>query len=288
MGRSDRAAYAYLLISPQEALSPVARKRLAAIKEFSDLGSGFRVAALDLEIRGAGNLLGGEQSGHIDAVGFDMYMKLLEQTVRELKAEELEDDVRATVNLRVDLKINEHYIPDMNQRLMVYRKIAAARTDRELESALAEVSDRYGAPPPAMLNLAEYGRIRIMADRLGVESIDREGRFVVIKFRPVGRIDPHRLIQVVTEWPGATLVPPVTLKLDLEASAAPAATAPRRRGQRDQGSSWWTARATAGQVKAGFTKEEILHRPEEDPRGERGVFGRLEELFNILSPKELR
>ena len=100
VGRSDRPAYAYLLIPPEDNLSPVAKKRLAAIKEFSDLGSGFRVAALDLEIRGAGNLLGGEQSGQIEAVGFEMYMKLLEQTVRELKGEELEDDVRATVNLR--------------------------------------------------------------------------------------------------------------------------------------------------------------------------------------------
>ena len=106
VGRSDRPAYAYLLIPPEDNLSPIAKKRLAAIKEFSDLGSGFRVAALDLEIRGAGNLLGGEQSGQIDTVGFEMYMKLLEQTVRELKGEEIEDDVRATVNLRVDLKID--------------------------------------------------------------------------------------------------------------------------------------------------------------------------------------
>jgi transcription-repair coupling factor (superfamily II helicase) len=288
VGRSDRAAYAYLLIPPQEALSPVARKRLAAIREFSDLGSGFRVAALDLEIRGAGNLLGGEQSGHIEAVGFEMYMKLLEQTVRELKGEEIEDDVRATVNLRVDLKLDESYVADMNQRLMVYRKVAAARTERELDSVLAEVKDRYGPPPPAMLNLADYGRIRIMADRLGVESVDREGRFVVIKFRPVGRVDPARLIQVVTEWPGATLVPPVTLKLDLEATATPAASAGRRRPSRDQGTSWWTARATAGRVQAGFTKEEMLRRPDQDPRAENGIFGRLEELFNILSSKELR
>ena len=287
VGRSDRPAYAYLLIPPQDALSPVARKRLAAIREFSDLGSGFRVAALDLEIRGAGNLLGGEQSGHIDAVGFEMYMKLLEETVRELKGEEIEDDVRATVNLRVDLKIDGSYVPDMNQRLMLYRKIAAARTDRELESVLAEVQDRYGALPPAMLNLAEYGRIRIMADRLGVESIDREGRFVVLRFRPVGRIDPTRLIQVVTQWPGATLVPPVTLKLDLEATVAPTPR-PQRRTVKDPGTSWWTARATAGHVQSGFTKEEILRKPDEDPRGARGVFGRLEELFNILSSKELR
>ena len=110
VGRSDRPAYAYLLIPPEDNLSPVAKKRLAAIKEFSDLGSGFRVAALDLEIRGAGNLLGGEQSGHIESVGFEMYMKLLEETVRELKGEELEDDTRATVNLRVDLRIDEAYV----------------------------------------------------------------------------------------------------------------------------------------------------------------------------------
>ena len=129
VGRSDRRAYAYLLIPPEEALSPVAKKRLAAIREFSDLGSGFRVAALDLEIRGAGNLLGGEQSGHIEAVGFDMYMKLLEQTIKELKGEEIEDEVRANVNLRVDLRIDESYIPDMNQRLTVYRRMAAVRTD---------------------------------------------------------------------------------------------------------------------------------------------------------------
>ena len=128
VGRSDRRAYAYLLIPPEDALSPVAKKRLAAIREFSDLGSGFRVAALDLEIRGAGNLLGGEQSGHIEAVGFDMYMKLLEQTIKELKGEELEDDLRATVNLRVDLRVDETYIPDMNQRLTVYRRMAAVRT----------------------------------------------------------------------------------------------------------------------------------------------------------------
>jgi transcription-repair coupling factor (superfamily II helicase) len=150
VGRSDRPAYAYLLIPPADSLTPVARKRLAAIKEFSDLGSGFRVAALDLEIRGAGNLLGGQQSGHIDAVGFEMYVKLLEDAVRELKGEALEDDARATVNLGVDIKIDERYIPDMNQRLIVYRKVAGARSERELVDLLEEVQDRYGPPPPSV------------------------------------------------------------------------------------------------------------------------------------------
>jgi transcription-repair coupling factor (superfamily II helicase) len=279
VGRSDRPAYAYLLIPPQESLSPVARKRLAAIKEFSDLGSGFRVAALDLEIRGAGNLLGGEQSGHIDTVGFEMYMKLLEETVRELKGEEIEDDLRSTVNLRVDLKIDEQYVPDMNQRLMVYRKVAAARTEAELEATLDEMRDRYGDPPDSVLNLAEYGRIRIMADRLGVETIDREGRLVVIRFRPNAKVDPMRLVKVVHEYPGAVLVPPVSLKLDLDALAA--GSGQRAAGSRRQ-PSWWTARATAGEVKAGFTKEEILKRPEADPRAEGGMFNRLEQLLRAL------
>src|SRR5581483_11688496 len=95
-----------------------------------------RVAALDLEIRGAGNLLGGEQSGHIETVGFEMYMKLLEDTVRELKGEEIEDDVRANVNLRVDLRIDESYVPDMNQRLTLYRSVAAARREPEIDDIL--------------------------------------------------------------------------------------------------------------------------------------------------------
>jgi len=297
VGRSDRPAYAYLLIPPQESLSPVARKRLAAIKEFSDLGSGFRVAALDLEIRGAGNLLGGEQSGHIDAVGFEMYMKLLEETVRELKGEDIEDDVRATVNLGVDLKIDDTYIPDMNQRLMVYRKVAATRTEKELEATLDEVEDRYGPPTDAVLNLAEYGRIRVMADRLGVDTIDREGRLVVIKFRPQAKVDPVRLVKVVHEWPGAVLVPPVSLKVDLEASgpgirdAGSAKTQNRRipdpRSRipaRSRETSWWTARATAGEVTTGFTKEEILRKPKQNPRAEGGMFARLEELLSALAP----
>ena len=220
VGRSDRPAYAYLLIPPETTLSPVAKKRLAAIREFSDLGSGFRVAALDLEIRGAGNLLGGEQSGHIETIGFEMYMKLLEQAVRELKGEELVDDVRAVVNLRVDLKIDASYVPEMNQRLMIYRKIADARSDVELDQILIELRDRYGPVPETVEHLEQYGRIRIMADRLGIESIDREAQTVVIKFRPDsqgGRLNVERLLRVVSGRGDTTLMPPATIKLDLRA-----------------------------------------------------------------------
>lgn len=318
VGRSDRAAYAYLLVPPQESLSPVAKKRLAAIKEFSDLGSGFRVAALDLEIRGAGNLLGGEQSGQIDAVGFEMYMKLLEETIRELKGEEIDEDMRATVNLRVDLKIADDYIPDMNQRLMVYRRIAAVRTDAELEEEVAAVRDRYGEPPASVRNLAEYGRIRVLADRLGVETIDRDGSLVVVRFRPNARLDPARLVRIIGGWPGASLVPPVSLKLDLQAGGAstaptrplaPPTSAPGIAGQRtdrrtpvapsrpgssrgmapgrgrseDTSASWWTARATAGSVTAGFTKDALTRQPDLAAAAQGGMFARLEGLLRALA-----
>jgi transcription-repair coupling factor (superfamily II helicase) len=286
VGRSDRPAYAYLLIPPEENLSPVAKKRLAAIKEFSDLGSGFRVAALDLEIRGAGNLLGGEQSGHIDAVGFEMYMKLLEETVRELKGEEIEDDVRATVNLGVDLRIDESYVQDMNQRLMLYRKVAAARREEEIDRVLEEASDRYGPLPDSVLNLADYGRIRIMADRLGVEAIDREGRIVVIRFRPQARVEPARLVTLVRHRPDLTLAPPASLKLNMLEKAAGTipASAPRKSAGRSKAApSWWTARARETEVKPGFTKEEMTKpATREDPRAAGGLFERVGGLLSDL------
>ena len=295
VGRSDRRAYAYLLVPPEDSLSTVAKKRLAAIREFSDLGSGFRVAALDLEIRGAGNLLGGEQSGHIEAIGFDMYMKLLEQTIKELKGEEIEDDVRANVNLRVDLRIEEDYIPDMNQRLTVYRRMGGVRTDEELDRLVLEVRDRYGPPPESVLNLAEYAAIRLLADRIGLESIDREGAAVVLKFRPDAKLDPAWLFRVVQRRGDVTLVPPATLKLDLKKPAiavesartgAPALVArPGRRkgGDPVAGGSWWAARAQAGEVKPGFTKDEIMRPAVEDPRADDGVFVRVSNLLRELS-----
>ena len=295
VGRSDRRAYAYLLIPPEDSLSPVAKKRLAAIREFSDLGSGFRVAALDLEIRGAGNLLGGEQSGHIESVGFDMYMKLLEQTIKELKGEEIEDEIRANVNLRVDLRIDDDYIPDMNQRLTVYRRMAAVRTDEELDRLVLEIRDRYGPLPESVLNLSEYASIRLLADRIGLESVDREGPSVVLKFRPDAKLDPAWLFRVVQARGDVTLVPPATLKLDVKKGSGPTAQSPKaarssapvsgsKKG-RDPvaGGSWWAARAQSGEVAPGFTKDEILRPAREDPRAEDGVFARVSGLLRELS-----
>lgn len=304
VGRSDRRAYAYLMIPPEETLSAVARKRLAAIREFSDLGSGFRIAALDLEIRGAGNLLGGEQSGHIEAVGFDMYMKLLEEAVRELKGEEIEDDRRAAINLNIDLKIDEAYIPDMNQRLSIYRRMASARDEAALDRIVSEVRDRYGPPPASIETLADYGRLRVRAERLGVESVDREGDVLAVKFRNDARIEPSQLMRLVQGRPDLKLVPPGILRLERAPATRPPAPAARpsqvpavpgastvRPGRaarttkpvEDTSASWWTSRATAGAVTPGFSREAILRPAKVDPRAPGGLFDRLGGLLDDLS-----
>ena len=252
VGRSDRPAYAYLLIPPETTLSPIAKKRLAAIREFSDLGSGFRVAALDLEIRGAGNLLGGEQSGHIETVGFEMYMKLLEQAVRELKGEDLVDDVRAVVNLRVDLKIDESYVPDMNQRLMIYRKIADARTDDELDQILSELRDRYGPCPKRSSTWSSTGRIRIMADRLGWSRSTAKARRWLIEVQagyPGQASECGAAAQGGRRRADTTLVPPATIKLDLR--AGPKSTAPKTAaGSGTAAGRGWAPRPRPGRAQA--------------------------------------
>ena len=218
VGRSDRRAYAYLVVPTDDVLTPVARQRLSAIREFSELGSGFRIAALDLEIRGAGNLLGAQQSGHIETIGFDMYVKLLEETVGELKGEEIRGNPRARVNLGVDLRIDAHYIAETNQRLVVYRKIASAPDELSISKALEEIVDRYGPLHPSLLQLAEYARIRATGDKLGVEFIDSKGTSLVIKFRADASLEPKRLIEFVQGRPAVILTPEGVLKIELSTS----------------------------------------------------------------------
>jgi transcription-repair coupling factor (superfamily II helicase) len=295
VGRSDRRAYAYLFVPPGNALSAVARKRLAAIREFSDLGSGFRVAALDLEIRGSGNLLGGEQSGHIEAIGFELYLQLLEDTIRELKGEELQDDSRASVNLKVDLRIDEAYVPDMNQRLGVYRRIAAVRSDEELEDTMVEVQDRYGPPPASVLNLGSYAAIRLLADRLRIDAIDREGASVVFRFRPGASLDPARVVNLVSKRPEIALHPPSSLRLDLKQPTisstltrmlpgrSQAGAAEVGRKTESMAGSWWTQRAKTGEVSAGFSKQNLTRAAAEDPRAGGGLFDRVLGLLRELS-----
>jgi transcription-repair coupling factor (superfamily II helicase) len=175
VGRSNRRAYAYLLIPPETELTEIARRRLAALKEFSDLGAGFKIAALDLELRGAGNMLGGEQSGHIEAIGFEMYTSMLEEAVRKIKGdEERPAHANTVVNLGISVRIDADYIPEENQRLRMYKKIAGAEDIATLNDVRAELRDRYGEPPESVENLLAAGEIRLHAQQLGMAQIDRK------------------------------------------------------------------------------------------------------------------
>ncbi len=215
VGRSNRRAYSYLLIPAEDTLTDIARRRLAAIREFSDLGAGFRIAALDLELRGAGNLLGAQQSGQIDAIGFDLYTQMLERTVRELKGEPVEDEVSTAINLGVDIRIPEDYIYDMSQRLRTYKRVSSAESEEELADVHAEIADRYGPIPETVENLFEHSRLRRETSKLGIISIDREGDRLAVKFTEQARIDPDKLIAMISEG-SASFVPSGVLKLSLE------------------------------------------------------------------------
>ncbi|HVF55696.1 MAG TPA: transcription-repair coupling factor [Pyrinomonadaceae bacterium] len=214
VGRSNRRAYAYLLIPSEAELTPIARRRLAAIREFSDLGAGFRVAALDLELRGAGNLLGGQQSGHMDALGFDLYTQMLERTVAELRGEEVEDETSVSISLGVDVAISEDYISDMGQRLRTYKRIASARDDETLGQIRRETEDRYGRLPEAVERLFEYARLRRIAEQMGVVSIDRTPTGLAVKLKETSRVAPEKLLAMVGRGDGASFSPGGVLRIE--------------------------------------------------------------------------
>ncbi len=213
VGRSNRRAYAYLLVPPNAELSEVARKRLAALREFSDLGAGFKIAALDLELRGCGNLLGGEQHGHIESVGFDMYLKLLDDMVRELKGEDVPPEIQSTINLGLDIRIPSNYIGEEIQRLRAYKKLAGVENATEQQRLLDEFADRYGPVPEPVKLLAEFSLLRAVAQRLGMESIDRRQGFFNIKIHPEARISPEQLMALVAETPCCQFTPAGVLRL---------------------------------------------------------------------------
>jgi transcription-repair coupling factor (superfamily II helicase) len=215
VGRSNRRAYAYLLIPSEQGLSPIARRRLAAIREFSDLGAGFRIAALDLELRGAGNLLGGEQSGHMDALGFDLYTQMLERTVLELRGEAVEDETSVSINLGVDVAISEDYISDMGQRLRTYKRVSSARDEEALSGIRAEIEDRYGRLPESVERLFAYARLRRLAEEIGVISIDKTPGGIAVKLSEKARVAPEKLLAIVAEREGATFSPSGVLRLEL-------------------------------------------------------------------------
>jgi transcription-repair coupling factor (superfamily II helicase) len=173
---------------------------------------------LDLELRGAGNLLGGEQHGHIEAVGYDTYVRLLEETVRELKGEEVPLEIHSTLNLGLDIRIPPTYISDDAQRLRAYKRIADAKNDEQAEKISDELADRYGPVPEEVANLVRFSLLKGQAQQAGVESIDRRQGFANVKFHPQSKIDPFKLMALVRAAAGAQFTPAGVLKIPLTAS----------------------------------------------------------------------
>ena len=218
VGRSNQRAYAYLLVPPETSLTPLARRRLAALREFSELGAGFRIAALDLELRGAGNLLGREQHGHITAIGFDLYTQMLERAVAAKKGEAEQPELRATLNLGMDIRIPPEYLPSESLRLRTYKRIAETRNEQERETLRRELEDRFGPPPPQIDNLLDYAVLKSLCERLQISSVERRGGEVAIKFHPTTSVHPQRLVTLVRKQKGTKLDPSGVLTVALERS----------------------------------------------------------------------
>jgi transcription-repair coupling factor (superfamily II helicase) len=216
VGRSTQRAYAYLLVPPDTSLSEIARKRLAAMKEFSELGAGFRIAALDLELRGAGNMLGRQQHGHIEAIGFDMYCQMLERAVSKLKGEEVAPDLRTTLSLGFDVRIPQDYIPSENLRLRTYKRISTIASEADKLDVRKELEDRFGKPPSSVENLLEYAALKSMCERLRISAVERQGIRIAVRFHPETTLDPAKLVSVVRSRTGIKLDPSGVLWMEVK------------------------------------------------------------------------
>ncbi len=228
VGRSNRMAYAFLLYRRDKMLKEVAEKRLAAIREFTDLGSGFKFAMRDLEIRGAGNLLGAEQHGHMEAVGYDMYCKMLHEAVRLLKGETKEADFVTTLDVNVDAYIPDSYIPNEYQKLDIYKRIAAIETEEEKEDMIEELTDRFGDLPKKAEKLLEAASLKAFAHSLYVTGVEQKGETYLFTMYENAKIDARRIPKLLDQFKGE-------LSIRTEASAPCFVYEKKRRNQKEKG-----------------------------------------------------
>lgn len=215
VGRSSRRAYAYFTYPPYKALTDIARKRLEAVREYAEFGAGFKIALRDMEIRGAGNLLGAEQHGHLDAVGYDLYIKLLNQAVLEEKGEATEPAVESTVSLDFDAFLPEKYVPFPAQRMALYKKIALIASEEDLSDVTDELVDRFGDPPPATRNLLRIALIHSMASSAKILKVLQNGKEIHIYPK---ELDVDRWSAVSDKTPGLRILvsgdPHLCLRVD--------------------------------------------------------------------------
>ena len=197
VGRSNRTAYAFLMYRRNKMLKEVAEKRLAAMKEYSELGSGFKIAMRDLEIRGAGNLLGAEQSGHMEAVGYDLYCKMLNEAVKEAKGVAVEEKFETSIDISTDAFIPPTYVSNELQKLDIYKRIAGIETEEEVEEMLEELIDRFGEPPKSVQNLLAIARLKFMAHGLYVKEVSQKSTELKLVMYEKAKINPAYIPQVV-------------------------------------------------------------------------------------------
>jgi len=216
VGRAQYRAYGYLFYPSGQVITEGAQKRLRVIEEFTDLGSGFRIALRDLEIRGTGNILGPEQHGHIAAVGYDLYCKLLDEAVKELKGEEVAEEVETKISLPIEAFLPDDYIPDSQQKVSIYKKIATLSTEAERSDVEDELKDRYGNVPPPVHALLKIAELKQMAQKLGIDAIVAGKEYVKITFDlRKTKIDPRKLVAVIKSDKRLSLAPPARLMMDI-------------------------------------------------------------------------
>ena len=200
VGRSNRTAYAFLMYTKNKMLQETAEKRLSAMREYSDLGSGFKIAMKDLELRGAGNLLGAQQHGHMNAVGYDLYCKMLSEAVKEAKGIRTMDDFETTIDLNIDAFIPDSYISNEFQKLDIYKRIAGIESQQEYDDMLEELIDRFGEPTKAVLNLLAIARLKALAHQGYVTEIKQLGKDVRITLYEKAKLDPAGILAIMAQY----------------------------------------------------------------------------------------
>jgi transcription-repair coupling factor (superfamily II helicase) len=202
VGRGSHQAYAYLLVPSDLTLSRDAMKRLRAIQELSELGSGFKLSLHDLEIRGAGNLLGPSQSGHVHAVGFEYYTHMMEKAIRELKGEEVVEEITPEIHFQLPAFIPENYVEDPAERLSLYRRLSFSRSDDEVERIRQELVDRFGKIPEETEQLLEVIKVKILLTRLSIRKFEETPSSLVITFDETTKVSPEKVLDLVHRGKG--------------------------------------------------------------------------------------
>jgi transcription-repair coupling factor (superfamily II helicase) len=199
VGRSDRRAHAYFLLPAEGQMTPDAKRRIEAIQDLTELGAGFRLASEDLEIRGAGNLLGAQQSGQIASVGYDMYLKMLDEAIAELRGQPLEAEIDPEIRLPIPALLPDTFVPEPQQRLLLYKQLSSARTPEELREGLDDILDRYGPLPVETRNLADILRLRMQCRALGIERIETAQGELVLRAHRDAKLDGQRLLTLISQ-----------------------------------------------------------------------------------------